>query len=287
MKVNRSRSTRRPRVTTDGEGLVSHAGSGSLAEAADRSGLTPAMSQAMADCGISLHTHDPGVVLTHVAVAITDGADCLSDMAVLREQDELFAPVASHATAWRAIEAVTSVELRGIARAMAEARGRVWAAGDGPGTLTLDFDATLVRSHSDKQDAAPTHKGGFGFHPLGVWLDETAEPLAAILRPGNAGANDAADHVQLLGEAAGALPVGYQAGHHHGDGPVRSATRCWCGPTLPGLPTTSSMPWWPTTPSSTSATPSTAGSATRCCCAKKRTGHQRSMLTGLPGPRPT
>lgn len=217
MKVNRSRSTRRPRVTTDGEGLVSHAGTGLLAEAADRSGLTLAMSQAMADCGISWHTHDPGVVLTHVAVAIADGADCLSDMAVLREQDELFAPVASHATAWRAIEAVTSVELRGIARAMAEARARVWAAGDGPGTLTLDFDATLVTSHSDKQDAAPTYKRGFGFHPLGVWLDETAEPLAAILRPGNAGANDAADHVQLLGEAVDALPVGYQAGHHRGD----------------------------------------------------------------------
>jgi uncharacterized protein (DUF1684 family) len=182
VKVNRSRCVARPQVTTDGEGLVSHAGTGLLAEAADRSGLTVAMSQAMADCGISWHTHDPGVVLTHLAVAIADGADCLSDMAVLREQDELFGPVASHATAWRAVEAVASFELRGIARAAAQARAAVWAAGGGPDTVTLDFDATLVTAHSDKQDAAPTYKRGFGFHPLGVWLDETAEPLAAMLR---------------------------------------------------------------------------------------------------------
>jgi hypothetical protein len=217
VKVNRSRCVARPQVTTDGEGLVSHAGTGLLAEAADRSGLTVAMSQAMADCGISWHTHDPGVVLTHLAVAIADGADCLSDLAVLREQDELFGPVASHATAWRAVEAVASVELRGIARAAAQARAAVWAAGGGPDTVTLDFDATLVTAHSDKQDAAPTYKRGFGFHPLGVWLDETAEPLAAMLRAGNAGANDAADHIGLLAQAVDALPGDYQAGHRRGD----------------------------------------------------------------------
>jgi hypothetical protein len=90
LKVHCSRSVRRPLVTVDGENLVSHAGAGLLAEMADRSGLTAAMSVAMAGCGISWHTHDPGVVLTHLAVAIADGADCLSDMAVLREQDGLF-----------------------------------------------------------------------------------------------------------------------------------------------------------------------------------------------------
>jgi hypothetical protein len=36
------------------------------------------MSVAMADCGISWNTHDPGVVLTHLAVSIAEGADCLS-----------------------------------------------------------------------------------------------------------------------------------------------------------------------------------------------------------------
>ena len=119
MKVHRTRSIRRPVVTVNGAGLVSHAGAGLLSEMADRSGLTGAMSQAMGDCGISWHTHDPGVVLTHLAVAIADGADCLSDLAVLREQGELFGPVASQATAWRAIESVTAPELRGSGAAMA------------------------------------------------------------------------------------------------------------------------------------------------------------------------
>jgi hypothetical protein len=67
---------------------------------AARSGLTDAMSAAMAGCGISWRVHDPGTVLCHLAVAIADGADCISDLAVLREQPELFGPVASHATAW-------------------------------------------------------------------------------------------------------------------------------------------------------------------------------------------
>ncbi len=220
MRVKRSRCSKRPRVTTDGEGLVSHAGAGLLAEMADRSGLTDALSEAMSGCGISWRAHDPGVVVSHLAVAVADGADCLSDLATLREQPELFGLVASQATAWRAIEAVTAPELRGIARAATVARDRVWAAGGGPATVTFDFDATLVTAHSDKQDAAATYKRGFGFHPLAVWLDETAEPLAALLRPGNAGANNAADHVRLLGEAIDALPEHYQEGHRPGDDPA-------------------------------------------------------------------
>ena len=73
LKVHRSRSVRRVEVTTDGRNLVSHAGTALLCELADRTGLTRAMSVAMADCGISWNTHDPGVVLTHLAVAIADG----------------------------------------------------------------------------------------------------------------------------------------------------------------------------------------------------------------------
>ena len=218
MKVHRSRSVLRPRVTTDGQGLVSHAGAGLLSELADRSGLTLGLSQAMAGCGIRWHTHDPGVVLSHLAVAIADGADCLSDMAVLREQTELFGPVASRPTAWRAVQAVASVELRAIPAAVAAARARVWAAaGLDLAAVTLDFDATLLESYSEKQDAAPTYQRGFGFHPFGVWCDETNEPLAAMLRPGNAGANNTNDHVELLDQAIDALPERYRAGHMIGD----------------------------------------------------------------------
>jgi Transposase DDE domain group 1 len=220
LKVHDSRATQSMRVTTDGKNLVSHAGTALLSELADRSGLTEAMSSAMAECGINWHTHDPGVVLTHLAVAIADGADCLSDMASLREQSELFGPVASIATAWRAVEATSATELRSIPEAIAVARATVWAAAPPGDSLVLDFDATLVNSYSEKQDATATYKKGFGFFPLGVWCDTTNEPLAAMLRPGRAGANDADDHVDLFDRALSSLPEEYQTGHFEGDDPA-------------------------------------------------------------------
>lgn len=91
------------------------------------------------------------------------------------------------------------------------------AAGVDLDMVTLDFDATLLDAYSEKQDEAPTYKRGFGFHPFGVWCDETNEPLAAMLRPGNAGANNTNDHVELLDQAIDALPVRYRAGHMIGD----------------------------------------------------------------------
>ncbi len=219
LPVHRSRSVRRPVVMPDGRNLVSHAGTALLCELADRVGLTGAMSVAMADCGISWHTHDPGVVLTHLGVAIADGADCLADLAALKEQEDLFGPVASVATAWRAIQATTSSELRAIPLALASARAKVWEACPPVGPIVLDFDSTLVTAHSEKEDAAPTYKRGFGFNPLAVWCDTTTEPLAAMLRPGNAAPNDTDDHLELLEQAMVALPSEYRLGHDEGDDP--------------------------------------------------------------------
>ena len=88
-------------------------------------------------------------------------------MAVLREQTELFVPVASRPTAWRVVQAVASVEQRAIVRAVAKARAKVWAAARlDLHEVTLDFDATLIDSYSEKQDAAPTYKRGFWIPPL-------------------------------------------------------------------------------------------------------------------------
>src|SRR5271165_150184 len=218
LKVHRSRSVRRPAVTTDGKSLVSHAGTALLSELADRTGLTRAMSEAMADCGIAWNTHDPGVVLTHLAVSIADGADCLTDFEALSEQSQLFGDVASISTAWRAVKATASLELRRIPKALAAARETVWTAAP-PGDITIDFDATLVASHSEKQDSAATYKKGFGFHPLAAWCDTTSEPLGAMLRPGNAGANDADDHLELLDQVVAVLPGDYRVGHEPGDDP--------------------------------------------------------------------
>jgi len=58
----------------------------------------------------------------------------------------------------------------------------------------------------DKEGAKGNFKGGFGYHPLGAWLDNTNEALAAVLRPGDAGSNTAADHLTVLDRALTQLP---------------------------------------------------------------------------------
>jgi hypothetical protein len=204
----------RPRfeVVADGQGICSHVGAALLGELSDRLGLTRELGR-RANLGVRAGAHDRGQVLRDLVVTLADGGDCVSDLAALRDQPELFGAVASTSTAWRVLAEELAGDPRGIAAlwsALARVREQAWALGTAPaGPLILDVDATLVDAHSEKQGAAPTYKQGFGFHPLGVWLDRgdgTGEALAAILRPGNAGANTAADHVAVLGMALLGLP---------------------------------------------------------------------------------
>lgn len=187
--------------------MIGHAGARLVSDLADEVGLTSGLSVAMASTKKRQRGHDRGQVLVDVATMIADGGEAISDLAALRDQPQLFAGVASTPTAWRTLEAVDAAALERIAQARAAARRVVWAAGGDPGFYVIDFDGTLVGSHSDKQGAAPTYKRGFGFHPLLAFLDGTDEALAGILRPGNAGSNTAADHVALLDLALAQLPV--------------------------------------------------------------------------------
>lgn len=203
------RRRRRPAlmITGDGTGVANHAGTRLLADLADAVGLTGALSVAMAPTKQRRRGHDRGEVLTDLAVAIAGGAETISDVAVLRDQPELFGPVASHPTVWRTLAAVDEAALERIKTARAQARAKAWAAGADPGFYVIDIDATLVGAHSDKEQAAPTWKRGFGFHPLLAYLDATGEALAGVLRPGNAGSGTAADHVTVLADALAQLPL--------------------------------------------------------------------------------
>jgi hypothetical protein len=194
-------------VSADGEGLVSHAGVVLLVELADRAGLTEAFSRALAGTRARRSAHDPGRVLRDVAVLLADGGDCVTDMAAFEGQERLFGATASETTTHRVLKSVDERLLDRIRRARAQARSRVWDAGARPASITLNIDATLLTAHSEKQLAAGNYKHGYGFHPLGCWLDETGEALAAILRPGNAGSNTAADHFTVLGMALAQLPA--------------------------------------------------------------------------------
>lgn len=211
----------RPRsVTGDGEGLVSHGGVVWLGEIADCSGLTAGLCAATRR--MPRRRHDPGITLAQMIIALADGATCVSDLAVLRDQPALFGPAASHPTTWRTFDGLGPVELRRLAGARAAARGAAWAAGAGPageGTI-IDIDATIIRTRADKEDAAPTYKRTFGHHPLLAMIAECGEVLTGELRAGNAGANTAEDHVVVLGAAIAQLPAPWRAGHAPGDDPT-------------------------------------------------------------------
>jgi Transposase DDE domain group 1 len=96
-------------VTADGAGVVSHVGSRLLAGMADCSGLTVAFSDALAGLRERRSAHDPGRVLTDLAVLLADGGRSISDLAVLRDQPTLFGSVASTATAWRVLDRIDPV----------------------------------------------------------------------------------------------------------------------------------------------------------------------------------
>ena len=198
-------------VTADGAGLVSHAGSALVAQVADKVGLTAALSSRLAAIKRRRRGHDPGRVIRDLAVMLVDGGECVSDLGAVREQDALFGAVASDSTAFRMIDRIASTPglLDAVRVAHARARARFWELHGAPQRLTLDVDATLITAHSEKENAAGNYKGGYGFHPLQVYLDETREALGGLLRPGNAGSNTADDHVAVLDRALAQIPAEY------------------------------------------------------------------------------
>jgi Transposase DDE domain group 1 len=222
-------TTTRPRITatTDGEGVVSHAGSRLLADVADRTTLTAQLGEALAGLRKPRARHDPGRVLVDMAVAVADGATTISDVAVLADQAALFGAVASDSTCWRLLDQLDAAQLGGLARARAAAREVVWAqraeltgspfppataAGRALPGLVIDLDASIVVCHSEKEQAAPTFKKTFGYHPMLAFCDNTGEFLAGQLRKGNAGSNTAVDHIAVLDAALAQLPDQ----HRHG-----------------------------------------------------------------------
>lgn len=195
-------------VTPDGNGLVSQAGTFLLAEVADRIGLTKALSAGLSGVRERRSVHDPGRVIRDLAVTLAAGGEALTDLGTLRSQEVLFGKVASDSTAFRVIEKISrDPELLGeIAEARVNARKRVWDQGTRPGQVTIDIDGSLVNSYSEKEGAAGDFKGGFGFHPMLAFFDETSEAAAMVLRPGNAGANTACDQIQVAEAALGQIP---------------------------------------------------------------------------------
>ncbi|MDX2828663.1 IS1380 family transposase [Streptomyces ipomoeae] len=211
-------------VRDDGRAVVSQAGSVLLVETVRKIGLDQAISAALTSWRRPRAVHDPGKMLVDLALAVALGGDCLADVAMLRAEPDVFGPVASDPTVSRLITTLAASgekALTAIRAARSEVRKRVWElagerAPDAGGQVTVDLDGVLVVAHSDKQDAAPTWKKTYGHHPLMGFVDHgpggTGEPVAAHLRPGNAGSNTAADHITVARLALAQLPRKYRRG---------------------------------------------------------------------------
>lgn len=212
----------RPVVDTAKVAAVGQAGGVLLTETVRVTGLMAALSWALAPWTKNDAIHDPGKVLTDLAITLALGGDCLADLAGLRAEPGVYGLVASDPTVSRLMKLLGDDADRAeaaIGRARAAARAAAWAAtgGHAPNAtasamtpVVVDLDATLITAHSDKEDARPTFKRGYGFHPLCAFADHgtdgSGEALVIKLRPGNAGSNTAKDHIAVVKQALAQLP---------------------------------------------------------------------------------
>jgi hypothetical protein len=210
-------------VEGGGEQVVAHVGLHALGAFADRLGVGDSLSARIPITGERLPLHDRGKVLTQAMLMLAGGGEACSDIEHLRTQGELFGSVPSDSTLYRTFRQIDPSTLAGLWEAMAEVRTQVWhrsSATTGAATVVLDIDSSLHQIHSEnKAETAANYKGGFGFHPIYCFADATGETLSVRLRPGNAGANNIADHVAVLDAAIGQLPAEISVGHRAGDDP--------------------------------------------------------------------
>lgn len=132
-------------VRADCGSLTSRAGTALLVGVADRVGLTGALVAALPDLRLRHGRHEPGRILRDLGVMLADGGDALSDLGALRDQEVLFGPVASDATAWRLVAALGEEHLAKVREARAQARRRVWELAERPKRLIDEKACRLDR----------------------------------------------------------------------------------------------------------------------------------------------
>ncbi|MDN5686386.1 MAG: IS1380 family transposase [Brachybacterium sp.] len=214
----------RPRVDIAEVPSVSHAGAVLLTDTIGATGLAHSLREALDPWTKPLAEHHAAKVSLDLAMTLAVGGEVASDTDLLRCEPGVFGDVASAPTISRILTALAQdapAVIEAISQARRVARERAWvlagdhspaAAASAKKPLVIDLDATLITAHSEKEQAAPTFKRGYGFHPLCAFLDHgsdgTGEPLAIQLRPGNAGSNTAADHISVTRQALAQLPAG-------------------------------------------------------------------------------
>ncbi|MGX1507614.1 UNVERIFIED_CONTAM: hypothetical protein RKD43_006239 [Streptomyces graminofaciens] len=162
----------RPRlhVSADGAGVVGHAGGRLLADLADVTGLTSAYSTVLRPLRPRGTGHDPGRIATDLAVMLADGGETITDLAVLRDQGEVFGPVASTPTTWRLLAGVDERALDRLRSARAQAREVAWLqasetrCGIPPAKARRTGTARPGPGHRRHTDHLPLREGGGRTH---------------------------------------------------------------------------------------------------------------------------
>ena len=223
-------SVEKLRLTGGAKGVAAHGGLFVLGGFADSLGVGAALSVAVGHGGERAPIHDRGKVLTHSLLMLAGGGESCSDIEYLRSQRDLFGEVASDSPLYRVLRGVDASKLTSIWAAVAGVRARVWRSRDGDAAaapLVLDIDSTLVEVHTETKAGAAAHfKGGFGFHPM-LCATSDGEPLWIAQRPGNAAANNIADHVNVLDGAIAQLPAAVASGHRAGDDAASARQEIW------------------------------------------------------------
>ena len=136
------------RIDTASVPAAGQAGAVLLAETIRVTGLDRELSAALSPWRKPLSHHDPGKIITDLAISLAVGGDCLSDLAVIRAEPGLFGPVASDATVSRLITVLGAdpdTVVKAIAMARKTTRLRAWGlAGDNAPTAGINPAHPLI-----------------------------------------------------------------------------------------------------------------------------------------------
>jgi len=113
-----------------------------------------ALTGALIDTYRGVPLHEPGRVFADLAVAIADGADAISGIAVREDRQELFGSVASMPTTWRVLDRIDAGHL-GAVRLARAAREAAMAAGAGPDIAVSTWPWRSCQRRPSRDDPKP------------------------------------------------------------------------------------------------------------------------------------
>lgn len=215
-----TRTYPRLHIDTAPSNALGHAGGLLLTETVHTSSLGHHLKTALTPWKKPFAVHDPAKILLDLAITLGLGGDALSNTTAVRDEPDLYGPVASNPTITRIIQTLATDVNQGLAAINQAGNSPDPGVGTRRSTRpeprrrcpgSVDHQHRCQSRHlTQKENAKPTYKKGFGFHPLLAFIDHgdcgTGEPVAELLRPGNAGSNTATDHISLVKLILAQLP---------------------------------------------------------------------------------